>query len=249
MAEIIDTMAPAKTGVLPYRPRTQAAPDPVFAFMGDQTGGVYGAPPPFEPGVNYTGGGVIPEALVPPMPYPSAPTGGYTPPPPGSGAAPAPAPSLPALPFQPGPMTGVGGMLPLGYDYAGLMVPQQQPNLSEILMPEEIYQYVPDMYRESFSRTLGNWLTGLGFQGAGNVGRYGERVFRPTGAWAGQPLYFDPNLFEQIADPTMRSWLRYIFGERGLTQRVLRPSSLNPNALPTPPAAPLPMANVMGYLG
>lgn len=60
--------------------------------------------------------------------------------------------------------------------------------------PTEVQNYMP------------SFLQGLGFQGVGNVGQYGERTYKRPNA---DPFAFNEQDFASIADSTIRGWLRY----------------------------------------
>src|SRR3990167_3635152 len=128
---------------------------------------------------------------------------------PGGGGAPSPA-GIPAPPGQ-SPMTPGGP----------LVQPQSQfspGGYSGIELPEQLLEYIPENLRSQFAAMLPQFMGQYGYQGLGNVGRYGERSFgRPGGAG---PIGFTPEQFNFFTDPTMRSWFQWLFGERGFAPRV-----------------------------
>jgi len=59
----------------------------------------------------------------------------------------------------------------------------------------------------AFQQYLPQFLQNEGFTGVGNIGQYGERTYkRPT------PYSFTEEDYGAVADPTLRSWLRYFLG-------------------------------------
>ncbi len=123
----------------------------------------------------------------------------------GGGGAPV-APAVPAVSLVPG---GIAPIVPGANGYLEL--------------PEGWFGAVPDPYRNQVSDTVGNFLTGLGYQGLGQVGRYGERAYRPPEN-AANPYTFAPSLFGVIADPTLRAWTNWLFGEGGYATRISAPT-------------------------
>ena len=94
------------------------------------------------------------------------------------------------------------------------------PNLE---MPEATFGYIPQQYRNAAATASDAFLRGQGFTGTGAFGRYGETSYQPSAAPPGG-FYFAPALFDTIADPTLRDWIKYVYSGRGFTDEFAKPA-------------------------
>lgn len=103
-------------------------------------------------------------------------------------------------------------------------------NLGELEIPDELWQFIPEQLRGRFGNYLMAWLRGMGYNGRGNIGRYGERSYqRPAGQTGA--IWFTPEMFNAFADPETAKWARWLLGERGFTGRTQSPAA----EVPIPP--------------
>lgn len=105
---------------------------------------------------------------------------------PSGGVAPVASASTPVIPKRPTPP----GTLP---------VPGTSPFLE---FSDQTLGYAPSSVTEGY---LPSWLSGLGFQGQGNLGQYGERTYQGPQS----PFSFTQYDWNLVGDPNIRSWLKY----------------------------------------
>lgn len=101
-------------------------------------------------------------------------------------------------------------------------IPVQGGGVGGLQLPDQLYQFIPENVRGQFAQTLQSFLRGLGYTGQGNVGQYGERSYVNSGQ---NPNWLDPSIFGSISDPTLQGWVKWLFGERGLSPRVEQPGA------------------------
>jgi len=129
--------------------------------------------------------------------------------------------TAPGVPQTSGPQGVVNPSIPIVDNTTGVVtnpgaansvVPFWNPGTTNLDIPDVALAGLPGQSRSR----LEPFLEELGFAGLGNVGRYGERTFAPPGGPGTFADIFNPAIFSAIADPTIRAWLEFLFGQGGL---------------------------------
>lgn len=105
---------------------------------------------------------------------------------------------------------------------SGTITPRVPGNYTTLDVPESLFGYVPAQYRTQAAAASDAFLRGMGYVGTGALGRYGETAYIPP-AESVSPFYFAPALFDAVGDPTLRSWIRYLYGGAGYGAAAPKP--------------------------